>query len=84
MISLWTAGLKPTDAKKIENKVRNSKEVLDKLQELCYNRLSEIKRTSLKDYANPSWSHRAAHKAGMQEAFEYIISLTTLDQRDKE
>jgi hypothetical protein len=82
MQTVWLKDVK--DRESFEKRVRSSKEVLDKLKEICYNKQLEITRVRLKDYTAPNYIAERAHRDGYSDCLDYIISLLTLDPREKE
>ncbi len=78
----WNTGLTQAEQEKFEKKLKSSKEVLDKLKEICYNKQLELNHVRLKDYDAPNWALKRAHQDGFVDGLEYLISLLTLDQRE--
>lgn len=62
-------------------KLRAAHPVIDKLKELCYKRVEELRTTSPKDYSIPNWPYLRADRDGQIRAYEDLIDLLTLDQR---
>jgi len=82
--SKWHQHLKtPEEKKKFRESVFNSKFVLDRLKEICYNIIEEAQKSTVVDYDSPSWSHRQADRIGYVRAIEDIIKLLHIDPEEK-
>jgi len=80
----WTQHLQtPEERKKFKESVQNSKFVLDRLKEICYNIIEESEKTSHADYSKPSWPYYQADRLGYVRALKEIISLLQLDPEEK-
>jgi hypothetical protein len=73
----------PEDRKKFRDSVENSKYVLDRLKEICYNSIQEVEKSSTEDYRKASWAFYQADKVGYVRALRDIISLLQLDPEEK-
>lgn len=73
----------PEDRKKFRDAVENSKYVLDRLQEICYNSIQEAEKSSPNDYTKTSWPFYQADKVGYVRALKEIVSLLQLDPEEK-
>lgn len=73
----WTTNLSPEDKENFEKSLANSKKVLDRLQEICYNMVRESEGSLKNNYDNPNWALRAADSVGYQRALQRMISLLT-------
>jgi len=82
--SLWVSHLK--DSKEREdftNKLLGSRFLLDKLSEIVYNIVKMESRPSTKDYDSPSWAYLQAHQNGRLEAFEEILKLISISDKEE-
>lgn len=82
-ISAWTKHLADqTDKDNFNQKVRSSKVVLERLQQLMDEELSSIDRDEINvaTYENPNWAYRQAHRNGFKNAIRKLNIL--LDQKD--
>jgi len=82
--SLWVSHLK--DSKEREdftNKLLGSRFLLDKLSEIVYNIVKMESRPSTKDYDSPSWAYLQAHRNGRLEAFEEILKLISISDKEE-
>lgn len=79
----WFSHL-PNQAEKEQFKktVLASKIVLDRLQEICYNKIKNGEKTSETDYDSPSWAYLQADRNGFLRAYREILTL--LNVSDKE
>lgn len=76
----WFKHLKtPEEQAKFKENVLGAKKILDRLQEICYNRVQNGKPTSLKSYESPSWSYLQADRVGYERAYNEIISLLDIN-----
>lgn len=84
MKTRWTQHLAtPEERKKFKESVLNSKFVLDRLSEICYNIIEEQEKSSKADYSNPSWAYYQADRLGYLRAIKEIIDLLQLDPKEK-
>lgn len=83
--SNWTAGLEGEEKEKLENSLRNSKKVLDRLAEICYNMVRESEGSLKNNYDIPNWPLKAADSVGFKRALDRIIALCkhTEDKRGR-
>ena len=83
MKTKWTQHLgTPEERKKFAESVRNSKFVLDRLQEICYNIIEEAGKSTKADYSKPSWAFYQADRLGYIRALEEVIELLQLDPKE--
>lgn len=83
MDSRWIQGLKtPEEKVKVKEYLANSNFLLDKLKNILYNRIKEVRTTSSNDYETASWAYKQADQNGYLRAYEEIIKLITLDKSD--
>lgn len=80
MNSKWLGSLKGEDRENFKLSVLQSKKVLDKLHEMCYNMYRDREKIEFTDYDSPSWSHRQAHTNGYLEALRDVMKLTDIKQ----
>jgi len=78
----WLKGVDPSEIDAVIKRVRQCKDVFDKLIKILETEQKRFERLTEEDYKSPSWSHLAAHKAGMGEAYQNMIDLLTLDKRE--
>jgi hypothetical protein len=84
MKTKWTQHLPtPEERKKFRDSVHNSKFVLDRLQEICYNSIEEAGKSSKDDYRLAAWPYYQADKLGYIRAIKEIIDLLQLDPEEK-
>lgn len=65
--SAWTQQIKDAEARKdFEVIVRNSTLLLTRLKEILEDRERQLNNTSfsIKDFEDPNWSHKQAHRLG--------------------
>lgn len=74
----WFSSLPKPEQEQFKKNVLASKKVLDKLSELCYNKITVGESSKLTDYDSPSWSHKQAHINGRNEVLREIIQLISL------
>jgi hypothetical protein len=79
----WIKDLKGIDRENFIKRLSSCNDVLDKLKEICYNKQIELNRVRLKDYDTPNWALHRAHQDGFMDGLDYLISLLTLDKREK-
>lgn len=78
MITAWTKNLKdPADIKKFEDALKAATPVLERLQELLFEKESELTAQELspKIYDSPNWDYRQAHFNGYKSAFQMVSNL---------
>ena len=81
MKTVWTSHLKTAEERKnFADYVRNSKDLLDRLQDLCYNYIQDAEKSSSNDYDSPSWAYKQADKVGYIRAMKQIIELTKMER----
>lgn len=78
MNSKWLGSLKGEERENLKLSILQSKKVLDKLQEMCYNMYRDREKIEFQDYESPSWSHRQAHTNGYLEALRDVMKLTDI------
>tara|TARA_Y100001963_G_C6789717_1_gene454806 strand:- start:59 stop:313 length:255 start_codon:yes stop_codon:yes gene_type:complete len=75
----WLKGVNdPKEREKEKKIIENSNFLLDKLKEICYNKLTELENVNKSDYDNPSWAYKQAHVNGEKQAYRSIIELCTI------
>ena len=75
----WLKGVNdPKEREKEKKIIENSNFLLDKLKEICYNKLEELDHVTKIDYDNPSWACKQAHINGEKQAYRSIIELCTI------
>jgi hypothetical protein len=81
MQSTWFSDIKdPKLQKQFKENVLSSKLVLDKLRELCYNRLKNRELSS--DFDNPNWPYKQASLVGEAETLKWMISILTFSDNE--
>lgn len=80
--SVWTQGLNPAEKKEMEELVRSSTNLLDRLDKILYNMQESKETTVLADYDSPSWSHKQAHQNGQLDIIRQLRSLLKISERD--
>jgi hypothetical protein len=75
MKTTWFAGLSKDDKEKLANYFTNSSFLLDKLKDICYNRILELESAQDSDFDNPNWAFKRAYKDGRVTELRYIIDL---------
>ena len=84
MKTKWVQHLQsPEERKKFRDSVHNSKFVLDRLKEICYNILEESEKSSHNDYSKPSWPYYQADRLGYVRGIKEIIQLLQLYPEEK-
>lgn len=71
----WFKGLSADEAEKMKKIVSSNKIMLDKLSEICYNRLQALNSITEEDYDSPSWAHKQAHINGYKHALKDLQEL---------
>lgn len=75
----WLKGVNdPEERKKHQKIIENSNFLLDKLKEICYNKINDLERVSKPNYDNPGWAYEQAHRNGEANAYRQIIELCTI------
>lgn len=75
----WLKGVNdPLEREKEKKIIVNSNFLLDKLKEICYNKIEELERVNKPDYNNPGWVYEQAHRNGEANAYRAIIELCTI------
>lgn len=82
MKAAWFSNLKAEDQEQFKQLVKGSQKVLDRLKEICYNKLSTQEVLPASDYDNPSWAYKQADRNGYLRAFREIGDLVTLSDQD--
>lgn len=83
MKTIWTNHLKTAEERsKFRVSVENSKFVLDRLKEICYNMSEEASKSSKNDYTMAAWPYYQADKLGYIRAIKEIIELLQLDPKE--
>jgi hypothetical protein len=73
----WTANLSAENRQNFDEMLSNSKIILDRLKEICYNMVNELETKVSNDYDNPNWALRTADSVGYKRALERVIMLLT-------
>ena len=68
------------EAEKIKSSVRSSSNTLERLSEICSQKIKELDSVSIDDYDTPSWASKQAHINGLKEAYRKIIDLCNIKQ----
>lgn len=78
----WSSHLPQEEREKFENRVKGSKDVLDRLLTLISQKEEELNRSEnvLAQYDNPNWHFRQAHQNGYRSCQSKIQKLINLDQ----
>lgn len=76
------SGLRGEDRDKMKELILSNTILLDKLTQIVYNMQEGKRSTVLVDYDTPSWSHKQAHLNGEIAAFQKVIELLTVTDRD--
>lgn len=87
MYSVWTKHLKdPEEKAQFEKNLRNSKWILDKLDEILLSMETSLRRSEISpaSYDSPNWAYRQAHSNGFLQSITSVRRLINLDQRDKD
>lgn len=87
MYSDWTKHIRDQkDREDFVRDVRGSKRILDHLKGLLVEKERALDRSEMdpKVFDQPNWSHNQAYKNGYRAALTYLITLTDLDQQNKE
>ena len=69
----------PSEAENIKKIVLGSKNLLDIVSKLCYNRLNDLNKITSSDYDSPSWAYKQSHINGQKEELERLIKLITIN-----
>lgn len=86
MQSKWTQHLKTEEEKaEFERDIRNSKFILDRLNQILVDMERELDREEIspRAYDLPNWDYRQAHSNGFRQCLSKIKIITTLDQQEK-
>lgn len=77
----WFKHLKTKEEREsFKEYVANSKDLLDRLQNLCYTYIQDAEKSSPTDYDSPAWAYRQADKVGYIRALKQIIELTKIER----
>jgi hypothetical protein len=79
----WFQDLPLDKRDQYKKSVLASKETLDKLCKILYNKIQELEMTSKSDYDNPSWPYYAADRIGYIRAMKEVISLCDLTPKER-
>lgn len=80
--SAWTHGLSGPEKQQIEETVKGSTILLDRLTKILYNMQESKAATVLADYDSPSWSHKQAHLNGQLDIIRKLADILTIRERD--
>ena len=85
MISEWTSHLKEDEKERFRDTVRNSRHVLERLEQMLDGLESGIDRMELdpRIYDTPNWEMRIAHDNGFKQCLRKIKRIIDLDQGEK-
>jgi len=72
----WTSGLEGDEKIDIENRVKRSRMILERLEHIVDKWITDEEQSSKTDYESPSWAYRAADKEGFKRALRKIKLLT--------
>lgn len=78
----WLQGVHQAEHLKYKERVLSSKEVLDKLIEILYNKVQAQSSSSDNDYESPSWAYKQADKVGYTRALKEVIELCNVSDRE--
>jgi len=82
VISAWFKNLKTEGEKKaFGQQLRNSVEVLERLQDLIKEDMKSWEITEY-NYSNPSWAYQQAHINGQRSYASKLLKLLNLDQKE--
>lgn len=87
MIGAWTSHLSGKDKENFEGQVKRSTEVLDRLNVLLKQELSnqELTELTVKAFETPNWAERQAFYNGFRAALNTVTKITNIDQmKDKQ
>jgi hypothetical protein len=76
--SKWYTGRETREEKeKLEQTIRNSSFILDKVADLIEKQLDELNRTKVADYDKPSWPFFQADRNGQKRALTTLLETLT-------
>lgn len=87
MITAWTKHLKTAkEIDEFEKYVRGSKVLLDRMQEILKENLSQLDSAEVKptDFDDPNWSYKQAFRNGQRSTLKNILRLIHLDHRSED
>jgi hypothetical protein len=73
--SRWVANLPKEEQEDFIAYLKNSKKLLDRLKEICYNMGNELENKVSNDYDNPNWALKTADSMGYKRALDRVIKL---------
>jgi len=85
MYSVWTKTAKDAEDKiQLEKSLRNSKWILEHLDEILEDMKDSLEKTELSptSYNSPNWAYRQAHSNGFKQCLSSIRKLINLDHKD--
>lgn len=85
MKTRWTSHLKTQEEKdRFESSLRNSRFVLERLEDIMREDLSQMDSlaTNMQDYQSPSWAYIQADRNGAKRHLLRYLKLLNLDQKD--
>ncbi len=83
MQGAWFEGVSKEKKQEFKELVQSAKIVLDKLQEMVYNRINNGERVSQADYDSPSWAYKQADRNGYLRAYREFLSLLDVSDREQ-
>jgi len=86
MITAWTHHLSdPAEKDQFEKSLRNSKWILDRLNEMLVDMDKSLDRqeTSPASYDTPSWAYKQAHLNGYRSCLSKVQQLINLDLKEQ-
>lgn len=85
MLFEWTRHISdPKEKEEFENTVRNSNQVLDRLNQILDEKEATITRSEITSdsYKDSSWAYKQAHLNGNHEMIHWLRKILTLDNRN--
>jgi hypothetical protein len=80
----WFSNLKdPKDKEAFKQYLLGSQKLLDRLKEICYNRIQDRGNTKESDYDSPSWAYLQADRNGYVRAYQEILKLCEIEDHDQ-
>lgn len=77
----WTKGLSEDDAEEMRSRIKRSRPLLERLNEILDQYLKEEEVFTKDSYESPSWAYRAADREGFKRAL-HKIKLLTKEERN--
>ena len=76
MITEWLNGLTNEEAARLDQTLKNSKFLLDRLHTVVSSKIKATDRVATNNYDSPSWAYKAADREGYIRALNEILLLT--------